>query len=249
MTSTAEELRHYDLPDGLAAGRKGRERAEPERVRPHPGAWHPPVDGFYENAFHLIRQAYSEAHQKNLMPTSPFTDARKAFSPMNYTPMMEQVGKDWKLWNLNWLPSDEFPGEESRFKNCEQPPTPLGFVKLILNRATAFLDEKRDKHPILVSSMRMQRGISAAQLCTPVLPAEAEPEGKHTALHCITAFTHTLSEDVALHTREVHLQLAEWIREFNAMLFRLVVHLIEGDDELRRFFYHHGTPDLRPSRG
>jgi hypothetical protein len=60
---------------GLAAGRKGHERAEPERVRPHPGAWDPPVDGFYQNAFHPIRQAYSEAHQKNVMPTSPFIDA------------------------------------------------------------------------------------------------------------------------------------------------------------------------------
>jgi len=40
-----------------------------------------PLDGFYENAFQLIRQAYAEAHQKNLMPTSAFTDARKAFSP------------------------------------------------------------------------------------------------------------------------------------------------------------------------
>ena len=45
-----------------------------------------------------------------------------------------------------------------------------------------------------------------------------------------------LPEDVALHTREVHLQLAEWIKEFNAMLFKLVAHLIERDDELRRFF-------------
>ena len=39
--------------------------------------------GFYENAFNLIRQIYAEAHTKVLMPNSPFTEARKAFTPMN----------------------------------------------------------------------------------------------------------------------------------------------------------------------
>jgi uncharacterized protein with NAD-binding domain and iron-sulfur cluster len=215
-------------------GASGRNQAMSDRIQEHGiHLWM----GFYENAFHLIRQAYDEARQKNLMPTSPFTDARKAFSPMTFTPMMEQVGTNWKLWNLNWWPSDEFPGEESRFANCEQPPTPLDFVKLILNRATAYLDEKKDIHPILVRLYQDAAGhICSAVGGTTVLPAEAEPVGVHTALHCITAFTHTLPTDVALHAREVHLELAAWIKEFNATLFQLVAGLIEHDDELRRFF-------------
>jgi uncharacterized protein with NAD-binding domain and iron-sulfur cluster len=240
MTNDPDWQKNYDITIyqmGWRLGGKGasgRNRSVSDRIQEHGiHLWM----GFYENAFHLIRQAYTEAQQKNLMPTSPFTDARKAFSPMNYTPMMEQLGKTWKLWDLNWLPSNEFPGEESRFENREQPPTPLGFVKLLLNRATAFLDEKKDRHPILVKLYEDAAGhICSAVGATPVLPAEAEPEGEHTALHCITAFTHTLPEDVALHTREVHLKLAAWIREFNAMLFKLVGDLIEGDDELRRFF-------------
>jgi uncharacterized protein with NAD-binding domain and iron-sulfur cluster len=215
-------------------GASGRNQSMSDRIQEHGiHLWM----GFYENAFHLIRQAYDEAREKNLMPTSPFTDARKAFSPMNFTPMMEQVGQDWKLWNLNWWPSDEFPGEESTFENREQPPTPLGFVKLILNRATAFLDEKKDKHPILVRLYQDAAGhICSAVGAIPVLPIEAEPAGEHTALHCITAFTQMLPADVALHTREAHLQLAAWIKDFNANLFRLVAGLIEHDDELRRFF-------------
>ncbi len=214
-------------------GASGRNRKMSDRIQEHGiHLWM----GFYENAFHLIRQVYDEAHQKNLMPTSPFTDARKAFTPMNFTPMMEQVGTGWKQWDLNWWPSDAFPGEESTFTNQEQPPTPLGFVKLLLNRATGYLDEKKVKHPILVKLYEEAAGhICSAVGGVPVLPAEAEPDGPHTALHCITAFTHTLSDDVSQHTRAMHLELAKWIKDFNDMLVKLLAPELDRDDELRRF--------------
>src|ERR1700723_2315508 len=122
-------------------GASGRNRGTSDRIQEH-GI--PLWMGFYENAFQMIRQVYDEAHQKNLMPQSPFTDARKAFSPMSYTPMMEQVGNTWKLWPLGWLQTPEFPGAQSSFAQEPRPPAPLGFVKILLNRATAFLDEKKD---------------------------------------------------------------------------------------------------------
>ena len=100
-------------------GASGRNRDISDRIQEHGiHLWM----GFYENAFQMIRRIYDEAHQKNLMPQSPFTDARKAFSPMNFTPMMEQVGTDWKLWNLDWLPTSEFPGEESTFRAAATTP-------------------------------------------------------------------------------------------------------------------------------
>src|SRR5271154_4318171 len=122
-------------------GASGRNRDVSDRIQEHGiHLWM----GFYENAFNMIRQIYDEANRKNLMPTSPFTDARKAFSPMNYTPMMEQVGDQWKLWPLNWWPGYndpgdpnsglEFPGEPSAFDKKQRPPTPLGFVNLLLDR-------------------------------------------------------------------------------------------------------------------
>jgi len=215
-------------------GASGRNQSMSDRIQEHGiHLWM----GFYENAFHLIRQVYDEAHGKNLMPDSPFTDARKAFSPMNYTPMMELVGEQWKLWDLNWLPNNDFPGEASRFENGEQPPAPLDFVKLILDRATSFLDENKDKHPILIRLYEDAVGhICSAVGQTQLLPADAEPVGPHTALHCITAFALTLSGDVSADVRDVHLQLAEWIKGFNANLYNLVAPLIDADDELRRFF-------------
>jgi uncharacterized protein with NAD-binding domain and iron-sulfur cluster len=225
-------------------GASGRNRNICDRIQEHGiHLWM----GFYENAFHLIRRVYAEANRKNLMPTSPFTDARKAFSPMNYTPMMEQVGTAWKLWNLNWLPGYNvpfdptsgyaLPGDESKFENAEQPPTPLGFVKIILDRATSFLDEKKDKHPILVRLYEEAAGhICSAVGSMTALPPEAEPLGQHTALHCITAFVHILPADTAMHAQQMHLELAKWIKDFNEMLFKLIAPLIEEDDELRRFF-------------
>jgi uncharacterized protein with NAD-binding domain and iron-sulfur cluster len=215
-------------------GASGRNQKVSDRIQEHGiHLWM----GFYENSFHMIRQVYDEAHRKNLMPNSPFTDARKAFTPMNYTPMMEKVGAEWKQWDLNWWPSDEFPGEPDRFENAEQPPTPVGFVKLILDRAVTFLDGKKDKHPILVKLYEDAAGhICSAIGATPVLAPELEPTGPHTALHCISAFTQALPNEVELHSREMHLQIVDWIKDFNAMLLSLVVHLIENDDELRRFF-------------
>jgi uncharacterized protein with NAD-binding domain and iron-sulfur cluster len=190
--------------------------------------------GFYENAFGLIRQIYAEAHTKVLMPTSPFTDARKAFTPMNYTPMMEQVGKDWKLWPLNWPPSNEFPGDPERFDQCEQPPTPLGFLNIILNRAIDFLDGHKDKHPILTKLYKdAATHLSDAVGYVPHLPSGAEPARDHSLLHRAEAFAKLLSEDAK---RDAHLELVKWIKGFNEMFAKAVYGLIEKDDELRRFF-------------
>ena len=190
--------------------------------------------GFYENAFHLIRQIYDEAHSKILMPSSPFTDARKAFTPMNYTPMIEQVGDDWKLWPLNWWPSNEFPGEPERFDNCEQPPTPLGFLNIILNRSVDFLDGHKDEHPILSELYKeAAEHLSAAVGFVPALPSHAEPEGYHTVLHRVAAFARLLTEDAE---RDAHLELVKWIKGFNETFAKLVFRLIDEDDDLRRLF-------------
>jgi hypothetical protein len=150
---------------------------------------------------------------------------------------MEQVGDDWKFWNLNWPASDEFPGEESTFEQRQLPPTPLGFTKLILNSLTSLLDEKKDRHPVLVSLYQELVG----HLCglvgsTPVLAPEAWPLGEHTALHCINASVQTLPLDAALHSPEMFLDLAAWIKQFNDRIFNLIAGAIDKDDELRRFF-------------
>jgi len=215
-------------------GASGRNREISDRIQEHGiHLWM----GFYENAFQMIRQVYDEAREKSLMPTSPFTDARKAFSPMNFTPMMEQVGEEWKPWNLNWIPTSEFPGEDSTFVERQQPPTPLGFVKILLNRLTYFLDEKKEKYPILVQLYQDAAAhIANAVGAMPDLPAEVEPRGLHTVLHRVSAFVHTLADDVALHSPQVQIDIAATIKEFNERVFQTLIGQLEKDDELRRFF-------------
>src|SRR5277367_1723701 len=206
-------------------GASGRNRNMSDRIQEHGiHLWM----GFYENAFHMIRQVYDEANQKGLMPDSPFTDARKAFTPMNYTPMMEQVGTEWKLWPLNWWPSKEFPGEPERFDNCEQPPTPLGFLNIILQRSQQFFDDNKDKHPILTLLYKDAAShLSDAVGYAPVLPSGAEPDGAHTLLHRIAAFAGLLPDDVSQHRRDVHLELVKWIKGFNDALLKLLYDAIK----------------------
>lgn len=215
-------------------GASGRNQAIHDRIQEHGiHLWM----GFYENAFQMIRNVYDEAREKDLMPTSPFTDARKAFSPMNFTPMMEQASADWKLWNLNWIPTSEFPGEESTFAQRQQPPTPLGFVKMLLNRLTYFLDEKKEKYPFLADLYKDAAGhLCDAVAAIPALPAEAEPHGLHTVLDRVNAFVHTLAEDVVQHLPGLHAALAEEIKAFNERLLNAVIGKLEEDDDLRRFF-------------
>ncbi len=215
-------------------GASGRNRKVHDRIQEHGiHLWM----GFYENAFHMIRQVYDEANKKGLMPHSPFTDARKAFTPMNYTPMMEQVGKEWKLWPLNWWPSGEFPGEPERFDKCEQPPTPLDFLNIILERSAKFFDDNKDKHPILTLLYKdAATHLSDAVGYTPVLPSGTEPEGDHTLLHRIAAFADLLPDDVSRHRRDVHLELVKWIKGFSDTLLGLLYDAIKDNDDLRRFF-------------
>jgi uncharacterized protein with NAD-binding domain and iron-sulfur cluster len=69
--------------------------------------------GFYENAFHLIRDAYDELHEKDLAPGSPFQSWRDAFQPANFVPVMEKVDGKYRVWPILFLPNDEEPGTAS----------------------------------------------------------------------------------------------------------------------------------------
>jgi uncharacterized protein with NAD-binding domain and iron-sulfur cluster len=129
-------------------GASGRNRNMHDRIEEHGiHLWM----GFYENAFRVIRRVYEEANQKQLMPDSPFTDAKKAFTPMRYTPMMEQHLGKWQVWNINWPGNDsDFPGSDEIFDNKQLPPTPWDFVRMLIGFATAELDRHRDQHKLLV---------------------------------------------------------------------------------------------------
>ena len=155
---------------------------------------------------------------------------------MNFTPMMEEVGEAWKFWNLNWPPSDEFPGEDSRFENCETAADAAGVCETAAEPGDGLSGRKEGPtsdpgEPVSRGyGAYLQRGGSDAGTA-----GRGGARGAHTALHCITAFADMLSR-CALH-REMHLELAEWIKDFQCeLLLMWSSHQLEGNDELRRFF-------------
>jgi uncharacterized protein with NAD-binding domain and iron-sulfur cluster len=233
------EITFYQLGWRLGGkGASGRNRAMSDRIQEHGiHLWM----GFYENAFHMIRKAYAEANEKNLMPTSPFKTARDAFSPMNYTPMMEKL-KDgtWKTWNIDWTPIDpavrnEFPGEDRLFEQQALPPTPGDFVAMILRDTTELLNEHKDQHPVLLELYReaMQHLADAVGGWKPELHEHHEPEGKHTLLERVAIFFGKAAAYVVVHSPEVHKLIAQALRKFNQWLFDLVRGELEKNDELR----------------
>ena len=213
-------------------GASGRNRSVHERIEEHGiHLWM----GFYENAFRVIRQVYDEARKKNLMPDSPFTDVTKAFSPMRYTPIMEEYGGKWQVWNLYWPGrDDEFPGSNELFDNKMLPPTPWEFVQKIIGFVSDQLDQNRDKHELLVelyefgmAELRDTIGVA------PKLPEHAVPQRPHTLLHRVLAYAGTMHLNAKLHKADEHKSIVDWIRLFLDKLLALVLHEVERDTELR----------------
>ena len=228
-------------------GASGRNQTIHERIQEHGiHLWM----GFYENAFHMMWQAYAEAYKKNLMPGSPFQSVPDAFSPMNYTPMMEQL-KDgtWKIWNIDWTPRDletgkplrlEYPGKDVLFevvdgKTAPAPPDAAGFVRMILEDTSNLLNKHKDKHPILLELYRdaIQHLADAVGGWHPELPKHKEPEGQHTVLERVAIFVgHALGEIVA-HSPEIHKAIAKVLRRFSHIIFDVVKKELDTNDELR----------------
>lgn len=202
-------------------GASGRNRGMADRIQEHGiHLWM----GFYENAFNMIRKAYDEAHAKNLMPDSPFTDARKAFSPMNYTPMMEQYKGQWKMWPIHWpgndpanWPNDQdpFPGDDVLFRDRLEPPTPAEYLDKLLSQVLGEIDDKKARHPVLVMLYRF-----AVTLIVNGIGAVRRESGKTKPPFW-------------------RVKLGKWAKKLNDIMFRiygLFSSELEKNDDLRHFF-------------
>jgi uncharacterized protein with NAD-binding domain and iron-sulfur cluster len=64
--------------------------------------------GFYENAFRLIRQCYTELNRPANRPLATWD---QAFKPHNFVVFEEQVKGAWQHWPRTLAPNDELPGE------------------------------------------------------------------------------------------------------------------------------------------
>ncbi|MBD0366040.1 MAG: NAD(P)-binding protein [Flavisolibacter sp.] len=86
--------------------------------------------GWYDNAFRLIKDAYQQQHQKNLAPDSPFQDWKDAFQPDYPTLLTEFIPEDnkWHNWPLIFPETHEEPGTAA-------PPSMSGNISKIIEMA------------------------------------------------------------------------------------------------------------------
>jgi uncharacterized protein with NAD-binding domain and iron-sulfur cluster len=157
--STAFELtedpawqQHYEITVytlGWRLGGKGacgRNQAYRNRIEEHGiHLWM----GFYENAFNLMRHVYDECTEKGLMPGTPFKSAQDAFTPMLHGVEAEAVGSEWKLWDVPWPSSNDFPGEDELFDGTHAPPTPWDFSKRLVEEVRIKFEDIAQKRPFL----------------------------------------------------------------------------------------------------
>lgn len=65
--------------------------------------------GFYENAFHLMRECYAERHEA--FPQCRFTDWRDAFKPAPHVGVADQTADGWSFWLAHFPPGQGEPGD------------------------------------------------------------------------------------------------------------------------------------------
>ncbi len=98
--------------------------------------------GFYENAFTVIREAYNECAERNLMPGSPFRSYKDAFSAVNVVSITETEHGSFVPWT-NVLPeTDSWPGESAAPRGVQDHGSLVWYyVVRILELLTAEFDQ------------------------------------------------------------------------------------------------------------
>jgi uncharacterized protein with NAD-binding domain and iron-sulfur cluster len=189
--------------------------------------------GFYENAFNLMRHVYDECSQKGLMPGTPLRTAGDAFTPMTHGVQAEAVGPQWKLWDVPWPSSNDFPGQDELFDGTHAPPTPWDFSKRLMEEVRIKFEDIAQKRPFLEILYQAFAGdiadtVGGASTGVPVAaPAPA------TWLHAALSFANHLDQDVKCHTIEERELVGSLLKKFLAELHRATAALLAQDDDLR----------------
>src|SRR5262249_41273253 len=85
-------------------GASGRNHEEHDRIEEHGlHIWF----GFYENAFHLMRQCYDDMARR---PSEPLATVRSAFTSIDKFVFLEQIKGQIRPWEIPFSSTNEFPG-------------------------------------------------------------------------------------------------------------------------------------------
>jgi uncharacterized protein with NAD-binding domain and iron-sulfur cluster len=189
--------------------------------------------GFYENAFNLMRHVYEECTEKGLMPGTPFRSAEDAFTAMTHGVQAEAVGPQWKLWDVPWPSSNDFPGRDELFDGTHAPPTPWDFSKRLLEEVRLQFEDIAQKRPFLEILYQACAGEVADTVGGASTGVPAAASAPSTGLHAALSFINHLDQDVRCHTVEEREILSSLLQKFLAALHRATEGLLAKDDELR----------------
>ncbi|HEY0758972.1 MAG TPA: NAD(P)-binding protein [Acidisarcina sp.] len=211
-------------------GACGRNRAYRDRIEEHGiHLWM----GFYENSFNVLRHVYDECGQKGLMPDTPFTDVTRAFTPMVHGVQAELVGSQWKLWDVPWPSSNDFPGSDELFDGTHAPPTPWDFSKRLMEEVRIKFEETAQKRPLLQAVYQAFAGELADSVGDDPAAAVAASTVHSTWLHAALTFAQRMDADAVCHSLDERQVMVTLLQKFLNVLRALTEDVLAQDDDLR----------------
>ncbi len=169
--------------------------------------------GFYENAFHVMRQVFTEIHEKGLAPDSPFQDWTDAFTGQSFSAMTEKRPDGYQFWGVTFPNFHGAPGDLTLFTDTSsQPPTPWEYIGRMLEWLL-----KQWKGPLRDAVNLVARDVSEWVLDVfRVVGLGVEKLVGTSLLDAANALTKAMHEDGSQHHPLQHKALVFLLREFRA---------------------------------
>jgi uncharacterized protein with NAD-binding domain and iron-sulfur cluster len=117
--------------------------------------------GYYDNAFRMIRDCYTELDRPTTDPTSPVQTWRDAFTPAPLIGLEDLHEGDWSTWTA-WFPTNDLvPGEPLEGADANVPPTAAEFLARSLSLMQTFLASLGGPGVDLVPALALAAGREA----------------------------------------------------------------------------------------
>lgn len=101
--------------------------------------------GYYENAFGLLRECYTEVDRATTDPTAPIKTWEQAIIPGDNLGLADKFGSDWLMWLGTFTRNDLLPGEPDA---TGREMTVVEFTRRALRMVRDFAESQRGATPV-----------------------------------------------------------------------------------------------------
>jgi uncharacterized protein with NAD-binding domain and iron-sulfur cluster len=101
--------------------------------------------GYYENAFGMLRECYTEIDRSTTDPTAPITTWDQALIPGDNLGLADRFGSEWLMWLGTFTRNDGLPGEPDA---TGREMTVLEFTRRAVRLVLDFAESQRSASPI-----------------------------------------------------------------------------------------------------